>query len=199
MRSVGLIAGILATLVLAVPAVADYGTGVAAYKAGDFKTALSHFLPDAEAGDSRAQLGIALIYHKGQGVDSNPAEAVKWYRKAAEQGNPTAQNNLGVIYRLGEGVDRNPREAFSWIWMSAMQGYARAELNLADLYRTGEGVPADAILAYVWLQFAIEDLPEAVRGVASKRKDELIAEMTPEDIDRADRMTRAMRASRFGG
>ena len=199
MRSVGLIAAFLVALVAAVPAAADYGAGVAAYKAGDYKSALTHFLPDAEAGDSRAQLAIALIYHKGQGVDPDPAEAVKWYRMAAEQGNPTAQNNLGVIYRLGDGVDRNPREAFSWIWMSAMQGYARAELNLADLYRTGEGVPGDAILAYVWLQFAIEDLPEAVRGVAGKRKDELISEMTPEDIERAERMTRAMRASRFGG
>lgn len=199
MRSVGLIAAFFAAIVWAAPAAADYAAGVAAYKVGDYKTALANFLPEAEAGDSRAQLGIALIYHKGQGVAPNSAEAVKWYRKAAEQGNPTAQNNLGVIYRRGDGVERNAREAFSWIWMAAMQGYARAELNLADLYRTGEGVPMDAILAYVWLQFAIEDLPAAGRDVASKRKAELVAEMTPEDIERADRMTKAMRASRFGG
>lgn len=198
MRSVGLIAAAL-VLSLAVPAAADYAAGVSAYKKGDYQTALTNFLPEAEAGDSRAQLGIALIYHKGQGMPADTAAAIKWYGKAAEQGNPTAQNNLGVIYRRGDGVAKNPREAFSWIWMAAMQGYAKAELNLADLYRTGEGVPVDAILAYVWLQFAIEDLPANDRKVAAKRKAELVARMEPEDIERADRMTKAMRSSRFGG
>lgn len=198
MRLLGLIATALA-LFLATPAAADYADGVSAYRNGDYKTALANFLPEAKAGDSRAQLGIALIYHKGHGVSANPKEAMKWYRKAADQGNPTAQNNLGVIYRYGEGVEKNPREAFSWIWMAAMQGYAKAELNLADLYRAGEGVPADAILAYVWLQFAIEDLPANAREVANRRKADLIAEMTPVDVERAERMTKAMRSSRFGG
>ena len=39
-----------------------------------------------------------------ESVPQDPAEAVKWYRKAAEQGNASAQFNLGVRYDYGEGV-----------------------------------------------------------------------------------------------
>ena len=50
----------------------------------------------AEKGGPKAQneLGEALYLGK-LGVTRNPAEAVKWFRKAAEQNHPAAQSNLG--------------------------------------------------------------------------------------------------------
>jgi TPR repeat protein len=44
----------------------------------------------AEHGDAEAQYNLGILYHDGQGVPRDDAEAVKWYRKAAEQGNALA-------------------------------------------------------------------------------------------------------------
>jgi len=37
----------------------------------------------AEQGDSVAQCNLGNSYHKGNGIDKDEREAVKWYRKAA--------------------------------------------------------------------------------------------------------------------
>ncbi|MCG8512247.1 MAG: sel1 repeat family protein [Rhodospirillales bacterium] len=189
---------IVAKLCLMLPsgAGADYAAGIAAYRNGDYKEARLNFEPEAKAGDSRAQLGLGLIHHKGLGVQRNLEEAAKWYRMAAEQGNAAAQNNLGVLHRNGNGVRKDLREAFSWFWMAAMQGHPRAELNLADMYRLGQGVPADPLLAYIWLDFAIMDLPVGGRKVARERREQLVTEMSAEDVERAKRMVDALRESR---
>jgi len=52
----------------------------------------------AEAGDAKAQIGLAQCYGSGAGVAKDEKEAVKWYTKSAEQGNANAQFNLGVCY-----------------------------------------------------------------------------------------------------
>lgn len=48
----------------------------------------------AEQGDSDAQLLLALMYERGQGVPRDSTEAIKWYRKSANQGNGTAKWKL---------------------------------------------------------------------------------------------------------
>ncbi len=45
------------------------------------------------------------------GVESDPKETVKRYRKAAEQGDAKVQYNLGVRYQNGIGVEKDPQEA----------------------------------------------------------------------------------------
>ncbi len=40
----------------------------------------------AETGDSGSEYQLGLCYYKGDGVEKDFSEAVKWYRKAAEQG-----------------------------------------------------------------------------------------------------------------
>ena len=57
-------------LVLASSAVwaGDFEDGDAAYKKGDYKTALSFFKKAAEQGDSYAQNNLALMYNEGKGV-----------------------------------------------------------------------------------------------------------------------------------
>jgi len=78
----------LATLILcaslALPAQAGFDEGLAAYKRGDYATALKEWRPLAEAGDATAQFILGGMYAKGQGVPQDYGEAAKWYRKAAE-------------------------------------------------------------------------------------------------------------------
>src|SRR6266852_2147310 len=101
---VGCVALVL-SLSLAVPVAAGpFEDGVAAYKRGDYATALRLWRPLAEQGAADAQFVLAAMYDKGQGVRQDYTEAVKWYRKAAEQGDDTAQFNLGGMYEKGHGV-----------------------------------------------------------------------------------------------
>jgi uncharacterized protein len=183
-------------LLAAPPAEASYKEGIAAYKKGDYETARATLQPVAEAGDSRAQLAMGLINHKGLGGTKDLKSAIKWYRQAADQGNKTAENNLGIMYRRGEGVEKDLQEAFALIWAAAIQGHPRAELNLSDMYQKGEGTPKHLMMAYVWLEFAITDLPESGRHAANSRRAELISQMKPENITRADQMAKALRKAR---
>ncbi len=74
------------TLGLTAPAWAGWDEGVAAYKRGDYATALSELRPLAEKGGASAQYNLGILYDGGLGAPQDYAEAVKWYRKAAEQG-----------------------------------------------------------------------------------------------------------------
>jgi TPR repeat protein len=65
----------------------------------------------AEKGDAEAQCNLGKFYNKGEGIEMNKTEAVKWFRKAAEQGNAAAQRFLGLGYSFGQGVEKNQAEA----------------------------------------------------------------------------------------
>ena len=67
-------------------AAGPFEDGVAAYKRGDYATALRLLRPLAAQGNAAAQYLLGLMYGRGDGVPQDDAEAVKWYRLAAEQG-----------------------------------------------------------------------------------------------------------------
>jgi TPR repeat protein len=96
------------------------------------------------------------MYEKGQGLDLDYAEAVKWYRKAADQGDAWAQTNLGAMYANGQGVSQDYTEALRWYRKAAEQGFARAQNNLGVMYNYGQGVGQDYKQAVYWYQKAIE-------------------------------------------
>ena len=76
---------------------------VCADDASDFRQTLQL----AEQGNAKAQFVLGLMYHIGQGVRQDYAEAVRWYRKAAEQGYAEAQYHLGGMYHNGQGVHQD--------------------------------------------------------------------------------------------
>jgi TPR repeat protein len=54
-----------------------------------------------------AQYSLGIMYHEGQGMSQNYAEAAKWLRLAAEQGYVVAESDLAVMYEMGQGVAQN--------------------------------------------------------------------------------------------
>jgi len=107
---------------------ADYSSGLSAYKKGDYKTALSEWLPLAEQGISQAQYNLGGMYAKGYGVSLSDKEAIFWYKKAAEQAHPMAQYNLGLMYLIGAGVNQSYIEAKHWLYLSYENGVDDAEI-----------------------------------------------------------------------
>lgn len=80
------------------------------------------------------------MYHSGQGVDEDDAQAMDWYRKAfagyrkaAEQGKANAQFSLGEMYRDGRGVARDEAQARYWFRKATEQGNSEAQDNLDQM------------------------------------------------------------------
>ncbi len=101
----------------------------AAYQRGDYTAAANLMRPLAVKGDANAQANLAGLYHDGQGVKQDFAEALKWYRLAAVQGAPKAQSNLGFMYANGEGVPVDYVKAHLWWNLAAMSGDTDAAKN----------------------------------------------------------------------
>ena len=92
----------------------DFQKGTAAYKSGDYATALREWDPLAKQGDTDAMFNIGLMYDKGQGVPEDNMIAVQWYRIAAWWGHASAQGNLSEHYALGAGVKKDFVRAHMW-------------------------------------------------------------------------------------
>jgi TPR repeat protein len=85
----------LILILLAAPAYAhDYKEGLAAFRLGDYTTAVEAWRRAAEEGDAKAQNNLAGMYDAGVGVAQSYTEAVRWYRRAGDQGLVWAQLNL---------------------------------------------------------------------------------------------------------
>ena len=101
----------------------------------------------ALSGDATAQNDLGCAYSKGQGVEQDFAEAIKWWRKAADLDLPGAALNLGLAYLSGQGVPQDYTEAARWNRKAAEQGLAGAEHNLGNAYFKGQGVPQNYVEA----------------------------------------------------
>jgi len=98
---------------------AGLAQGVAAYKQGDFATALGEFLPLAQQGGAEAQFYLGVMYTKGWGIPQDATTAAHWYQQAATQGLAEAQLNLGGMYSRGEGVPHDLVQAYRWLALAA--------------------------------------------------------------------------------
>ena len=106
--------------------------GIAAYRSGDYATALRILRPLAEQGNAAAQLNLGSMYAHGQGVAQDYREAVKWYRLGAEQGNSTAQVFFGLMYSQGQGVVQDNLRAHMWLNLAASKLSGNEALGAAE-------------------------------------------------------------------
>jgi len=163
---------------------ANLDKALEAHQAGDFQTALAHWLVFAEQGNASAQSNLALMYEHGKGVVQNHQAAVHWYTLAAQQGDAVAQSNLGAMYDTGRGVAENDNTAVVWLNLAAVQGYAHAQAYLGVMYVNGEGVTADYLRAYMWWSLAADngDQPSA------QYKHSIASKMSPAHLTQAQQM-----------
>ena len=106
----------------------------------------------ATAGDPWAQLNLGAAYDHGlNGLEPDPIEAVRWYRRAAEAGIAEARFNLAHCLATGHGVARDDAEAAVWMARAARQGLADAQFLLGVMLLEGVGLTADPVQARSWL------------------------------------------------
>jgi hypothetical protein len=102
----------------------------------------------------------------------------------AEQGDADAQFNLGLMYETGDGVARDYAEAIKWYRLAARQGISKAQNNLGVMYELGSGVLQNNVTAHMWYNIASANGNEK----SAKWRDEIAANMTPDDISQAQAM-----------
>ena len=78
-----------------ISASADYEKVSAAYKRGDYETALRVWKPLAEQGNVRAQFNLGVLYRDGQGVPKNKDRALPTSRLAMPTSDATPSSLKG--------------------------------------------------------------------------------------------------------
>jgi hypothetical protein len=127
------------TLLAAGVARADLTSGLEAYRAGDYATALSELQPLAEAGEADAQFALGEMYLKGLGVVQDFGNASAWFAKAAETGHTQAMANYGSLLALGLGARRDSGSAYFWLILSVV--WAEGPARRAAMASLGEVAP----------------------------------------------------------
>ncbi len=128
-------------------------------------------LAEAEAGDSDAQYEVGIMYLKGQGVEEDRKQAVKWLSSAslggneqaaaklrrmkeqqerfaqlekdASSGDAGAQYEIGMMYLKGRGVEKDEERARVWLGKASKGGHEKATTRLGILHYRGEGGKVD--------------------------------------------------------
>lgn len=95
--------------------------------------AVDALLTIANKGEQGAQLLIADMYLRGQGIEQDAYEAVRWYGEAAAQGNPGALFILGDLYARGDGVAQDAGKARDYFERASEAGSLQARARLSTL------------------------------------------------------------------
>jgi hypothetical protein len=165
------------------------GTSTEAKERGKrFVESLASTTPTQPSSTSGSRMFLMGLWNHW--IEKDPAEAVKWYRKAAEQGDANAQFNLGLCFEDGQGVAMDPVEAVKWCRRAAEQGHADAQFNLGWCFMDGLGVANDLGEAAKWFQKAADQ----GRVYAKQRLDEMIHQI-PEWRDKNSALTEQFRAT----
>ncbi len=80
-----------------------------------------------------AQFALGWLCENGEGVDTDPAQALRWYRFAAEQGHPLACDKVAHFYDAGLVVNEDKDEAERWFSRALLGGLISAEHDLERL------------------------------------------------------------------
>ena len=125
-------------------------TGVHVIEEEMGNAATKEMIQSANRGDADSQFQLAKCYYYGNGVETNYAEAAKWFRRSAEQGHVEAQFDIGTMNADGKGVAKNWIEAEQWFRKAAEQDFPQAQLDLCMMYAEGVGVDKNQAEAEKW-------------------------------------------------
>jgi len=137
--------------------VSEFGKGVNAYRAGEFKTAYEIWLPLANGGNAKAQNALGHLYRSGLGVETDLAISRQWYTKSAVAGDRVGLFSLGDIARSTAKTKGERAKALILIKKAANLNYAAAQYDMASTLQKGQDLPANDAEAYFWVSLALEN------------------------------------------
>lgn len=160
--------------------VTAFATGMAAFRKGDFVTALRAWEPEAEDGNPDAQYYLGYMAQNGLGQPWSNARAAGYYRRAAEAGLVDAQLALGDLYLRGMGVELDDAKGAALYARAAATGDPKGRFEYGKLLLHGKGVARDPAAALAEFEAAAAGgLAAAADYVAFAREAVGVAETAP--------------------
>ena len=92
-----------------------------------------NFLLSAEMGYTKAQIGVAECYAKGEGVKKSSVLSFAYYKSAADDGESSAYLPLGLAYATGFGTKLDYCKATEYLKLAVHHGYDKAAQALESI------------------------------------------------------------------
>lgn len=124
----------LLILVFASFAHADLDRGKEAYFMGEYERAIEELMPEAQVGDTYAQVKIGFMYENGWGVNKDLSVAKDWYERAVAADDPDGHIALAKLAAYGRGMEKNVKFAEALLLRAADMGFFHAYYVLADFH-----------------------------------------------------------------
>jgi TPR repeat protein len=157
----------------------------------DLAKAIDCWRKGAEAGDADCQTSMGMLYEAGDkipsGIETDGAEAAKWYQMAAEQDHTEAIWHLGKLLGQGIGVEQNDEMALVWFRRGAELGNADCMWGVGRCYLKGAAVEVDSVMAYALWTACLDGIkfPQQKKAIESEL-DELGKALTAEQLTQAE-------------
>ena len=136
--------------------------------------AVAYYRKAAEQDSADGEFGLGTMYHAGEGVKKDAAQALFWYRRAAARNHARAIQAIAHAYVVGDlGLDEKRRdnaEAAAALRRAAEIHYVPAVEALARAYKTGDfGLKPDAQQAQLW-EAKLKELRPPPPGKGQKKR-----------------------------
>ncbi|EFC44114.1 predicted protein [Naegleria gruberi] len=129
-------------------------------------------------GDAESQFQLGLMYHYGNGIETNTEKSLEHLNNASNQGHPLAQEFLGEMYLFGLGVEKDYKKSLELFLNAAHSGQSPQSIfNIGFIYQEGMGVERNLDKSLEWYSQVSEN-PVAQYNVGA-----IYAER--EDLDKA--------------
>jgi anti-anti-sigma factor len=117
----------------------------------------------AEAGDSNAQFQLGRCLEDGDGIETDPAQAIHWYNLAANQGHVEATYRLGQAYAYGMNIAQDFNRALPYYQKAADTGHPDAQYMVALSLQHGLAGTTDIEQAKKWYRKSSQQGHEKAR------------------------------------
>jgi len=147
-------AALCAAVAAAVPARADFLSGVVAYQARDYERARSEFLAADTVGIPLAKAYLGRLLILGRGGERDPEAGRRYLDEAVAEDLPEAIVFLAQVLEQGHFLPMDEPGAIALWRQGAELGIAAAQNALARRYLEGDGLAQDYAEGRRWLQAA---------------------------------------------
>lgn len=154
---------------------------LAAYDAGDLKTAARGFAESARRGEALGQFNLAMMHLRKELPGASDAKAWQLLQRAAALRLALAENALGEMIEQGRRGRPDPQAACGWFEQAAEHGNSDGALAVATCYYLGRGRAQDMVQAHRWYleaaktgdvgaQYLVASMFETGLGVAADER-----------------------------
>lgn len=141
--------------------------GYRQYWNGEFESAWSTLEPLAAKNDCAAQYYLGRMRARGEGIDKDLMQALRWWNASAGRGERWAQVEIGNLYENGRGIAQDSAKALKWYRRAADDGLAEAQVRVGYFYDKGIGVTLNHNIARQWyIRAAVQGEKNAYHNLA---------------------------------